>query len=124
MKRIPSLVALGAALLLAGCWDPTLPPPPEKEVFEMTVGQTKRLYGGDGLWFAQPDEEYSQDLGRIEIVARVELECKGQKFSRSVVRNRQTEPACGVRLRLLGLQTDAPIPRATFELNREPAPKP
>ena len=44
---------------------------------------------------------------------------------RTVMRNRQTEPACGVRLRLLGMQTDGPLFRATFELTRDPAtPKP
>jgi len=71
---------------------------------EFSLGQTRRVMAGRAsVWFAQPDDEWREDLNQIVLVARVEVACKGQTFGMVVFKDRPTDPVCGIRLQLLRL---------------------
>lgn len=97
-------VLVVVSLLCCAC-SPAPAPPPEPQSLELGLGQTGRvMQGRASIWFAQPDEEWRDDLNQIVPVARVEVACKGEAFGRVVFKDKPTDPVCGIRLQLLRIE--------------------
>lgn len=110
------IAALTLALVCAAC-SSAPPAPPEPQMVEVSLGQTKRvMQGRASVWFAQPDEEWREDLNQIAEGARVEVACKGQAYTHIVFKDKPTGPVCGIRLQLLRLEEPDPAasPPRTF----------
>ena len=98
------LIAAQLALLFSGC-SSAPPAPPEPQLLELSLGQTKRVMEGRAsVWFAQPDEDWREDLGQMVLGARVEVACKGQAHGLFVAKDKPSDPVCGLRLQLLRLE--------------------
>ena len=99
-RTVAFLFALGC------CACSSAPPaPPEPQMVEFSLGQTKRvMQGRASVWFAQPDAEWREDLNLIAEGARVEVACKGQAYTHIVFKDKPTNPVCGIRLQLLRLE--------------------
>lgn len=114
-----------AVLLLFTCaCGLTKQPEPEFPIrFELSVGASRRVPYAATLWFAQPDEEWREDTGRIVDVVRLEMECKGQQHGLTLARGEISNPVCGVRVKFVGFigpkNDSATLPRAHFEITKE-----
>jgi hypothetical protein len=117
-----------AFLFALGCCACSSAPsaPPEPQMVEFSLGQTKRvMQGRASVWFAQPDEAWREDLNQVSEGARVEVACKGQAYTHMVYKDKPTDPVCGIRLQLLRLEEpdlSASPPRtfrAYFRINAE-----
>jgi hypothetical protein len=114
--RMTRTATLLFALVSAAC-SSAPPAPPEPQMLELSLGQTRRVMAGRAsVWFAQPDEAWREDLNQIAEGARVEVACKGQTYTHMVYKDKPTDPVCGIRLQLLRLEEPDPgaSPPRTF----------